>query len=74
MRRLLIAAAALIALAACSKEQFAKVECPGDNGSNCTTTIFYRGHPLDCILWDGSHGEVGMTCDFVKYHAELEDL
>lgn len=34
-----------------------------------TITVDYKGKPLDCTTWSGSHGELGMTCDFVKYHA-----
>lgn len=31
-------------------------------------TIEYDGRDLDCVTWHGSHNEVGLTCDFVKYH------
>lgn len=36
----------------------------------CDKTVSYKGHSIDCIAWNGSHGEVGLTCDFVKYHNE----
>jgi hypothetical protein len=41
-----------------------------ESPSHTETTIDYKGRPLDCITWDGSHGEVGMTCDFVGYHEQ----
>lgn len=37
------------------------------------TVVHYDGRDLDCITWTGSHGEVGLTCDFVKYHKVPEN-
>lgn len=34
------------------------------------TVVMYHGKPIDCITWYGSHNEVGMTCDFVKWHKD----
>ena len=34
------------------------------------TTVQYNGEDLDCVTWTGSHNEVGLTCDFVKYHSQ----
>lgn len=34
------------------------------------TTVQYNGRELDCVTWYGSHNEVGLSCDFVKYHKE----
>ena len=28
----------------------------------------YDGAPIECVAWRGSHGEIGLTCDFVEYH------
>lgn len=39
-----------------------------DGGSNCVTTIMYKGKPLHCITWTGYGSEVGLSCDFVEYH------
>ena len=30
-------------------------------------TVDYGGRSLTCLAWDGSNGEVGMTCDFTEY-------
>jgi len=47
-------------------------ECTNGGGNNCVTTINYKGKPLHCVTWSGSHSEVGLACDFVEYH--LNDL
>jgi hypothetical protein len=42
-------------------------ESGGNNAVGCEVTIQYNGRPLNCVSWSGSHGEVGLTCDFVQY-------
>lgn len=69
---------ALVTLAA---SVFALTGCSADSGDQSrvgdddtpaegVVTVQYDGKPLDCVTWLGSHQEIGMTCDFVKYHLE----
>lgn len=44
-------------------------DCNDSGGSNCVTTITYKGKPLNCVTWAGYGTEVGLSCDFVEYHA-----
>lgn len=59
----------LVALSGCATggQGEAPLEAPD------TITMDYNGNPLDCVTWWGSHGETGMTCDFVSYHADYPD-
>lgn len=43
-------------------------DCTTGGGTNCVTTINYKGKPLHCITWQGYGTEVGLSCDFVEYH------
>jgi hypothetical protein len=63
MKRGLVAVAVLagLALTGCATTE---------NPDFDETTVDYQGRPLDCVTWQGSHGEVGLTCDFVKYHEQ----
>jgi hypothetical protein len=63
-----------LSLVACSESPDAQdvPECKSgglSNGTGCAVTIDYKGKPLNCVSWQGSHGETGLTCDFVEYHA-----
>ena len=71
-KALAIAFAALIALTMSACAEPTPAERVQDRVANNVITVDYNGKPLDCITWGGSHGELGMTCDFVKYHAENE--
>jgi hypothetical protein len=65
---------AVPALTACAtdagSQRVSDCETNGDNAVGCTATIQYQGKPLNCVTWSGSHGEVGLTCDFVEYHSK----
>ena len=66
--RKIVATAALVALAG------TMVGCATtENPEFDETTVNYNGRDLDCVTWYGSHQEVGLTCDFVKYHKENGD-
>lgn len=77
MRKIAMLAAGTIvafSLTSCADAQPGATDitaCGGDveKSAGCETTIMYKGQPLNCVTWDGSHGEVGLTCDFVEYHA-----
>ncbi len=65
MKKMLIAAVVVggLLLTGCSTTDDPKFD---------ETTVQYDGRDLDCITWTGSHGEVGLACDFVKYHKEAK--
>lgn len=76
MRKILIALVVILGfgLTACSASPGAQ-EVPECNsgtgyGVGCPVEIKYEGETLHCLTWDGSHGETGMTCDFVRWHKE----
>lgn len=72
-KTLAIVSAAVIALTLGGCVSDAHVEEKArDTAATQVITVEYKGKPLDCITWTGYAGEVGMTCDFVKYHAENE--
>lgn len=41
-----------------------------EGGSGCAVVIQYEDEDIHCLSWDGSHGEKGLTCDFVRWHKE----
>ena len=67
---LLLIVPALVACAGAKPDAQEIDSCGGDvkSGAGCAVTITYRGKPLNCVTWDGSHGETGLSCDFVEYH------
>lgn len=74
MKKIALAIVAVIALSGCgAQENDPRLDGAEDLGSrenHSVVTVQYDGRDLDCITWSGSHGEAGMTCDFVKYHAD----
>lgn len=77
MKKVAIASAALLALAltGCSTTSEDAQDIPdcmrdGSKAAGCQVTIQYKDYPIDCITWQGSHGETGLNCDFVAYHEE----
>lgn len=71
----LAAAAALaMTLTACGADAGDASRVEEDGPAKGVVTIQYDGKPLDCITWYGSHSELGMTCDFVKYHLDSGQL
>ena len=68
---------AVSSLSACSASEGAQSvpDCNGgwDTGVGCPVTIQYEDRDLHCVSWSGSHGEIGLTCDFVRFHAEEGD-
>ena len=73
MKKIALALVTVLALSSCADAQPDAqeiVSCGGDvkAGAGCAVTIQYNGKPLNCVSWDGSHGETGLSCDFVEYH------
>lgn len=77
MKKIALAIVAVIALSGCGSQapgdpNRVKSETLNDYQRPSVITVEYDGRDLECITWEGSHSEVGFTCDFVKYHAEQE--
>lgn len=75
MRKIALVTVGLVAavsLTACGTtpggQRVESCQIDGATAAGCPVTIDYNGSPLNCITWDGSHGETGLTCDFVEYH------
>lgn len=65
---------ALISLSSCAKDEVgSNGSCEGPTGSTCIKTIQYKGHPLNCISWNGYASETGFDCDWVEYHKKYGD-
>ena len=71
-RLILAALFAAITLSACSASTGDASRVSEDSAAEGVVTVEYDGKPLDCITWYGSHSEVGLSCDFVKYHMGKE--
>ena len=57
------AAVSLVSLTGCGNN-----DTPTGYADGGVITVDYNGKPLNCVTWNGSHGEEGRTCDFVEYH------
>lgn len=66
----IVTAVSLTACADAAPDSQEITSCGGDMdyGVGCAVTVTYKGNPLNCVSWDGSHGEVGLNCDFVEYN------
>ena len=70
MRRALLLLLILPVFAACAEDKNGST-VDNEQGDPGHIVIQYQGRPLDCITWLGSHQEVGLSCDFVKYHGKV---
>ena len=76
VRVALVGVLAVFGLSACGTtpgaQEIPQCQDGGFNGAGCPVVVQYEDRDLHCVSWDGSQGETGLTCDFVRFHAEDE--
>lgn len=74
MRKILPIMFVIIGLSACGTsegvQEIPRCESNVGGASGCEVTIKYMDKDIHCLSWGGSHGETGLTCDFVRYWKE----